>query len=103
MTEVTYKRDRGAVKINIPAMCRNLSNVSKIEWNDNQIRKARKIITERFLEFIKNHICVDVKKAQVIESLIEEVKSDDDAWLCDLIQCADIMKCPTAKHKKVAR
>ena len=97
---VSYDRNR-SVKVNIDAICRNLIAVVKIDWSEEQIAKARKVISDKFLEDISTYLCIEARKDEVIQRIIKEDKTNDDDWLCDLIQCADFLKCPTIKHKKV--
>ena len=75
--------------------------VVKIDWSEEQIAKARKVISDKFLEDISTYLCIEARKDEVIQRIIKEDKTNDDDWLCDLIQCADFLKCPTIKHKKV--
>ena len=97
---LSYARDR-SIKVNIDAICRKLIEVVKIDWSEKQISKARKVISDKFVEDISTHLCVGADKVETIQKIVSEVKTNDDEWLCDLIQCADFLRCPAIKHKKV--
>ena len=99
-TNVSYVRNRN-VKVDIDAICRNLVRDMKIGWTTKQISKVRKVISDKFMDDISTFLCVEEEKVEAIQRIIKEVKTNDDDWICDLIQCADFLKCPTIKHKKV--
>ena len=100
---VSYARDRNAtIEINIAAICKQLTRDAKIDWTEEQILEARKVISDKFMKTVTNHICVDEEKIEVINGIVEEVKLYDDAWLCDLIQCGDVLKYPAVRHKKLS-
>ena len=60
------------------------------------------MISDTFMKTVTNHICVYEEKIEAINGIVEEVKLYDDAWLCDLIQCGDVLKYPAVRHKKVS-
>ena len=84
---VPYVRDRNATtsEINIASICKQLTKEAKIDWNETQIIEARKVISDKLMQTISNHICVDEKMLEPIKAIVlGGVKPDDDAWLCDL-------------------
>ena len=97
---LTINRDQ-SIKVNIDAICRKLIDVVKIDWSEDQIVKARKVICDQFVAYLSDYKCLSEEKAEAIQRIIGEVKINEDEWLCDLIQCADVLKYNSVKNLKM--
>ena len=59
------------------------------------------MITDEFVIFLKNYICVDANKSDAISEITKEIKENYDEWLRNFVQCADMFKWPLIKQKKM--
>ena len=99
-SNISYARTR-EVKVDINAICRKLVKDLKIGWRIDQIVEVRKVISDNLKEYISTYLCVQQEKVDVIKRILAEADVTDDEWLLDLIQCADFLKYPCLKTRKV--
>ena len=99
--DLLFIRSR-VVPVCITALCLEITREVKIDWSDAQILKARAVIVDEFVKYLKNYICVDEDKSDAISTIMENQDISDDEWICDLVQCADLCKYPRLKHKKLS-